>query len=194
MKSLRLSMLTALAALVAVPGLMGQTTGHISHLHVGHVQVPRVQLNLPPRFTAGPSMVQIARFPSGTTQLPYPLVSTPANEAWAQNSAWAAYNANLRQIPTAENPNLLATHQNILDQNRFNRVPQASGRFNVQFSDNEIRSVQDALHRLGIYSGQEDGILGPETQRAVEDYQVKNRLPVTGQPDQSLNSLLGIFQ
>jgi hypothetical protein len=29
--------------------------------------------------------------------------------------------------------------------------------------------------------------------RAVEDYQVENNLPKTGQPDQRLNSLLGIF-
>jgi len=59
--------------------------------------------------------------------------------------------------------------------------------------DNEIRSVQAALRRLGIYSGQVDGILGPDTHRAIEDYQVKNKLPVTGQPDQGLNALLGIF-
>jgi peptidoglycan hydrolase-like protein with peptidoglycan-binding domain len=46
---------------------------------------------------------------------------------------------------------------------------------------------------LGIYAGQVDGILGPDTRRAIEDYQVKNKLPVTGQPDQGLNALLGIF-
>jgi peptidoglycan hydrolase-like protein with peptidoglycan-binding domain len=57
----------------------------------------------------------------------------------------------------------------------------------------EIRSVQAALRRLGIYSGQVDGILGPDTQRAIEDYQVKNKLPVTGQPNQGLYALLGIF-
>ena len=50
-----------------------------------------------------------------------------------------------------------------------------------------------ALRRLGIYSGQVDGILGPDTHRAIEDYQVKNKLPVTGQPDQMLNALLGVF-
>ena len=178
-----------LAGILALaPGLMGQTTVHIAQAPVGRVQVPRVQLNLTPQYTANPS--RIAGFPSGPTQLPYPLVSTPANDAWARNNAWAAYNANLRNIPTAENPNRLAARQNLLDQDRFIQRPQSSGRYNFQFSDNEIRSVQAALRRLGIYSGQVDGILGPDTRRAIEDYQVKNKLPVTGQPEQGLNALL----
>jgi peptidoglycan hydrolase-like protein with peptidoglycan-binding domain len=72
-------------------------------------------------------------------------------------------------------------------------MPQVSSRYNFQFSDDEIKSVQAALRRLGIYSGQVDGILGPDTKRAVKDYQVENKLPVTGQPDQRLNALLGMF-
>jgi peptidoglycan hydrolase-like protein with peptidoglycan-binding domain len=87
----------------------------------------------------------------------------------------------------------LAASQNLLDQDRLIQRPQSRGRYNFQFSDNEIRSVQADLRRLGIYSGQVDGILGPDTQRAVEDYQVQSKLPVTGQPDQMLNALLGIF-
>ena len=184
--------LAGILAMIPAPGLMGQTTVHIVQAPVGgRVQVPRVQLNLTPQHAANPSNVRIAGFPSGPTQLPYPLVSTPANDAWARNNAWAAYNANLRHIPISENPNRLAARQNLLDQDRFIQRPQSSGRYNFQFSDNEIRSVQAALRRLGIYSGQADGILGPDTRRAIEDYQVKNKLPVTGQPDQGLNALLG---
>src|ERR1700688_91366 len=183
--------LTGVLAMMPVPGLMGQTTVHIVQAPVGRVQVPSVQLNLSRQHSANQSNVRIAGCPPGPTQLPYPLVSTPANDAWAQNNAWAAYNANLRHIPTAENPNRLAARQNLLDQDRFIQRPQSSGRYNFQFSDNEIRSVQAALRRLGIYSGQADGILGPDTQRAIEGYQVKNKLPATGQPDQGLNALLG---
>jgi len=123
----------------------------------------------------------------------YPLAHTPSNQAWERNNAWAAYNANLGHIPTAENPNRLAPRQNLLNQDRFIQMPQSSRRYNFQFSDNEIRSVQAALRRLGIYSGQVDGILGPDTRGAIKNYQVKNKLPVTGQPDQGLNALLGIF-
>ena len=79
MKSVSLPMLAALATLIA-PGLMGQTTVHIAQAPVGHVQVPRVQLNLTPQHTANPSNVRTAGFPGGPTLLPYPLVSTPANE------------------------------------------------------------------------------------------------------------------
>ena len=193
MKSVSLSMLTALAALLMAPSLMGQTSVHIGQAPVGRVQVSRVPLNLPPRLIAGSSNVRIGGVPSGSLQLPYPLLSTPANDAWARNNAWTVYNANLRDIPTAENPNRLAAPENLLDQNRFMERPQSPGRYNFQFSDSEIRSVQTALRRLGIYSGQVDGILGPDTERAVEDYQIKSKLPVTGQPDQRLNALLGIF-
>jgi Putative peptidoglycan binding domain len=193
MKSVSLFILTALATLVGAPVLMGQTAFHIAQAPVGRVQVPRVQVNLPPQFRTSSPNLRIAGFPNGPTLLRYPLVSTPANDAWARNNAWAAYEANLRNIPTAANPNRLAAPQILSDKDRFIQRPQSSGRYNFQFSDNEIRSVQAALRRLGIYSGQVDGILGPDTQRAVEDYQVENKLPVTGQPDQSLNALLGIF-
>jgi len=172
---------------------MAQRTAPLAQSPVGHAQLPAFHSNFAPQHTAVPSNVRAAGFPQGPTLLPFPLVSTPANDAWARNNAWAAYNANLRQIPTAENPNRLAARQNLLDQDRFIQRPQSSGRYNFQFSDNEIRSVQAALRRLGIYSGQVDGILGPDTHRAIEDYQVKNKLPVTGQPDQGLDALLGIF-
>jgi hypothetical protein len=183
--------LTGILAIMPEPGLKGQTTVHIAQAPVGRIEAPRVQLNLTPLPAVNPSNVRIAGFPSGPTQLPYPMVSTPANDAWARNNAWAAYNANLRQIPTSENPNRLAAPQNLLDQDRFIQRPQSAGRYNFQFSDNEIRSVQAALRRLGIYSGQADGILGPDTRRAIEDYQAKNKLPVTGQPDRELNDMLG---
>src|SRR6202140_4623579 len=94
--------LNGIMAMLPAPGVMGKTTVIFAQAPVGRVQVPRVQLNLTLQHTANPSNVRIAVFPSGPTQLPYPLVSSPANDAWAQNNAWAAYNATLRHIPTAE--------------------------------------------------------------------------------------------
>ena len=46
----------------------------------------------------------VTGLPAGTSQLPYPLTSTPANDACVRNNAWAAYNANLHHIPTAAKP------------------------------------------------------------------------------------------
>ena len=192
MKSFNLPATLALVAFAA-SGLSAQSTARLGPAAVGGIQSPSLHLNLAPRQAAISSNVRVAGFPQGPTALPYPLVSTPANDAWARNNAWSAYNAGLTQIPTAQNPNRLAPRPTLLDQNRFIEKPQSSHRYNFQFSDHEIRSVQLALRRLGIYSGQPDGILGPDTRRAIEEYQIKNKRPVTGQPDQSLNALLGVF-
>ena len=86
MKSVRLSTLTAVATLVAAPGLMGQTMVHLAQGPVGRVQVPRAQLNLLPQIRTSSSNVRIAGFRSGPSRLPYPLVSAPANDAWARNN------------------------------------------------------------------------------------------------------------
>jgi hypothetical protein len=155
------------------------------------VAVPRVNLSpLPAPIT---SSVGLRGYPTGPTFLPYPTVSTPSNDAIARQNAWNAYNAQLRSIPTASNPNRLAPRTGLLDQNRFVQAPTSSRRYNFQFTDNEVRSVQRALKIRGIYSGQVDGILGPDTRQAIETYQSRNGRPVTGQPDAGLNVLLGIF-
>jgi hypothetical protein len=141
----------------------------------------------------GQSPVGVTGLPAGPSRPASPLRSTPANDAFVRNNAWAAYNANLHQIPTAANPNRLAPQQKLVEPDRFIQRPTSAHRSNFQFSDNEVRSVQLALKRRGMYSGQADGILGPDTQRAIEEYQVRTKRPVTGQPDQSLNAALGIF-
>ena len=156
----------------------------------GLAPVGSVHINSPSQNRAN---LGVQGLPAGPSQLPYPMRSTPANDAAVRNNAWAAYNANLHQIPTAPNPNRLAAPQKLVDQDRFIQQPNSARRYNFQFSDNEIRSVQRALRRTGNYSGQVDGILGPDTKRAIQEYQLRNKLPVTGQPDQGLNALLGIF-
>ena len=39
--------------------------------------------------------------------------------------------------------------------------------------------VQEALARRGYYSGQVDGLIGPETRNAIREFQRDNGLPVT---------------
>ena len=183
---MRLLSVFALEALFTT-GLMAQTTVPAARAPAG------VHLNSAPQYRVSPANPVVNGLPGGRSQVSRPMSSTPANDAVVRNNAWAAYNADLHHIPTTTNPNRLAARQKLVDQDRFIQRPTSSHRYNFQFSDNEIRSVQAALRRMGTYSGQVDGILGPDTRRAIEEYQGRNKLPVTGQPDQSLNASLGIF-
>jgi hypothetical protein len=46
--------------------------------------------------------------------------------------------------------------------------------------------VQEALARRGYYSGQVDGVIGPETRSAIREFQRDNGLSVTGRIDSEL--------
>jgi hypothetical protein len=165
MKFLSLLLVTASEVLLAT-GLMAQV-GPVYRSGIGTTGL-----------NTGPSQVPLMRS-----------YASPAYDA----SQHLTINVNPDGAPTAPNPNRLAHPQKLVDPNRFVEKPNSAHRYNFQFTDNQIRSVQAALRRLGVYSGQVDGILGPDTRRAISDYQTRNRQPVTGQPDQTLNASLGIF-
>ncbi len=56
----------------------------------------------------------------------------------------------------------------------------------------EISDVQQKLQADNLYSGKIDGMLGPQTRRAIADYQKQNGLRVTANLDQQTrDSLLG---
>jgi peptidoglycan hydrolase-like protein with peptidoglycan-binding domain len=44
-------------------------------------------------------------------------------------------------------------------------------------------AVQRALAQLGYYHGPVDGVVGPQTQRALRSFQSADALPATGQID-----------
>jgi len=54
-----------------------------------------------------------------------------------------------------------------------------------------VRNLQAALNKAG-YHLEEDGILGKKTHAALEDFQKKNGLTVTGKPDQKTLNRLGL--
>jgi len=56
----------------------------------------------------------------------------------------------------------------------------------------QVRQVQQALRRLGFYSGSVDGSFGPSTQNAVESYQMRTGEPVTGTLTLGVLSRLGV--
>ncbi len=59
-------------------------------------------------------------------------------------------------------------------------------------SPSDIRQAQQKLRQDHLYRGRIDGLLGPQTQQALQQYQQKNGLPVTATLDQAtMSSLLG---
>ena len=57
--------------------------------------------------------------------------------------------------------------------------------------DPKVEQAQAVLKELDFYDGEVDGIFGPNTRAAIERYQVKMRLVVTGQADDRLLDELG---
>lgn len=57
--------------------------------------------------------------------------------------------------------------------------------------DPAVRNVQETLKQLNFYGGEVDGLLGPNTRLAIEAYQQKMGLAVTGTVDETLLDQLG---
>lgn len=63
----------------------------------------------------------------------------------------------------------------------------------ANFTKSDIRQAQEKLRQNSLYRGKIDGLVGPEMQQALQQYQQKNGLPVTATLDQAtMNSLLGV--
>lgn len=57
---------------------------------------------------------------------------------------------------------------------------------------NQVMEVQQKLQAANLYSGKIDGVMGPETRQALQQYQQKNGLQVTARLDrQTLDHILG---
>jgi peptidoglycan hydrolase-like protein with peptidoglycan-binding domain len=55
-----------------------------------------------------------------------------------------------------------------------------------------LMQVQERLRQAGAYSGRPDGVWGPDSQAALERYQQRNGLQVTGQLNQATAATLGL--
>jgi hypothetical protein len=62
-----------------------------------------------------------------------------------------------------------------------------------ELTSREVMSgIQQALNERGYDAGPTDGVLGPKTRSAIEDYQADAGLQVTGRPSEALVERLGI--
>ena len=59
-------------------------------------------------------------------------------------------------------------------------------------SGSTVATVQRALENLGYYHGAIDGVVGPETVKAIRWFQTVDKLPVTGQIDSQVLQALWI--
>jgi peptidoglycan hydrolase-like protein with peptidoglycan-binding domain len=60
------------------------------------------------------------------------------------------------------------------------------------YSVQQVRQVQSSLQRLGYYRGNVDGDFGQNTQNALQNYQVRTGVPVTGTLSEGVLSQLGV--
>lgn len=61
-------------------------------------------------------------------------------------------------------------------------------------SHNQMKQVQEKLKSEGLYKGQVDGIDGPQTKQALEQYQKQQNLQQTGSLDHQTLDKLGLSE
>jgi hypothetical protein len=54
----------------------------------------------------------------------------------------------------------------------------------VKVSRQQVRQIQEQLKTQGLYKGRVDGMMGPETKQAIQQFQQQNNLQATGTLDQ----------
>jgi phage tail tape-measure protein len=59
-------------------------------------------------------------------------------------------------------------------------------------SDSSVRAAQESLAAKGYYTGRVDGMWGPDTERAVRDYQRAQGISETGRLDGATMTRLGV--
>lgn len=63
----------------------------------------------------------------------------------------------------------------------------------VHWSRQNIQKVQEKLSDEGYYHGKIDGVMGPQTDSAIRQYQKAQGLPVTGHLDSQTGKRLGVW-
>ena len=96
------------------------------------------------------------------------------------------------RIPERSSPRatLPGRERRILSPRRPRSASSGPARLRVK-SDPAVEEVQATLKELNFYAGEVDGIAGPATRKAIETYQSKMGMAVTGKVDEDLLDQLG---
>jgi peptidoglycan hydrolase-like protein with peptidoglycan-binding domain len=100
-------------------------------------------------------------------------------------------------VPNAQTNMPAATGNTQYAPNARANMPSTSGmpqneQAAVNAPRDEVRQAQEQLRGQGLYHGRIDGVLGPQSKQALQQFQQKNGLPVTATLDQqTMDKLLG---
>lgn len=156
--------LTAAVALAAGLGLAGLAQAQTSTNPASPTgqSSPSMSQPLPNGSTGSSAAPSHAVAPSGGTAAPSPGAMNPSASA-GQPGAAAGNQANSASTQPATS--MGSKQANMLSQS-------------------EIQTAQQELKAQGLYRGAIDGIVGPETQQALSQFQARNGLPQTADLDQ----------
>ncbi|MBX3597037.1 MAG: peptidoglycan-binding protein [Rhizobiaceae bacterium] len=134
----------------------------------------------------------------GTTAFLIALSFVSANALWYQPHAHTAplfstrsfdsFAMTRRQQPAQPETTIVLERSEV--QSPETRTPEVARP--APMIDEQLQSVQSALKQLGYYSGEVDGLVGPNTSAAISAYQQRTGMAVTGKVDARLLKDLGI--
>jgi len=164
----------------ATPLMQAQAGGHVviglSSVHSGTVSVA------PTLHTGSSSIVHVPQVNMNLGNVNTSrLLADPLNNNLLTHPGQAVMPMNPQPLGQESSPSLQSAKQTVTPTNPLGTTVETQTRTAVNgYSVSEVRLVQAALRRLGYYNGQVDGDFGPNTQNALQEYQINAGQPATG--------------
>jgi peptidoglycan hydrolase-like protein with peptidoglycan-binding domain len=73
---------------------------------------------------------------------------------------------------------------------KTHRMAHKASAMKPKWSKDQITEIQQGLAKAKLFNGKPNGVLGPQTRRAIRAFERANKLPVTGVPSDTLVTLL----
>lgn len=128
-------------------------------------------------FAAGAAISRNPVLVGGTTAFLVTLFYVSANALWYQPQPHASAFFITREMPDYTAP--APQSGPFQDEEEYSAAPRPA-------ADPTVQQVQGMLNDLNLYTGSVDGIAGPQTKKAIADYQKLVGLDPSGEIDQSL--------